>query len=179
MKYPFTFIYSRSTDKIKFSSTFDIFPDYFKLPWLFHVFQEHRCTLTAYVCSPIKKVYYTNKCQMVISGQQKNIKEISTLNDHLQQAGTFIWVSDFPTSVSLFVLSRTLLTVYHKTMPRWFICHITKIDSPFLSDNLVQVCITRAVSATKPEATAIGNSARWPLENNLNVWWAQVLCTEI
>jgi len=33
-----------------------------------------------------------------------------------------------------------------------------------------------------PEATAIGITARWPLENklnNLNVWWAQVLRTEV
>jgi len=28
---------------------------------------------------------------------------------------------------------------------------------------------TRAVPAMKPEATAIGRSATWPLENNLNV----------
>jgi len=31
----------------------------------------------------------------------------------------------------------------------------------------------------KPEATAIGITVRRPLENNLNVWWAQVLSTEI
>ena len=35
-----------------------------------------------------------------------------------------------------------------------------------------------AVPAVKPEATAIGIITRWPLENNLIVWWAQVLRTE-
>ena len=35
------------------------------------------------------------------------------------------------------------------------------------------------VPAMKPEATAIGNRARWPVENNLNVCWAQILRTEI
>ena len=41
---------------------------------------------------------------------------------------------------------------------------VTKLqtDSPWGST-------TGAVPATKPEATAIGRSARWPLENNLNV----------
>jgi len=31
---------------------------------------------------------------------------------------------------------------------------------------------TGAVLAMKPEATTIGRSAKWPLENNLNVRWA-------
>jgi len=36
----------------------------------------------------------------------------------------------------------------------------------------ITVQTTGAVPAMKPEATAIGRSARWPLENNLNVWSA-------
>ena len=42
---------------------------------------------------------------------------------------------------------------------------------------LMHVATTGAVPAMKPEATATGRSGRWPLENNLNVWWAQVLRT--
>ena len=38
---------------------------------------------------------------------------------------------------------------------------------------------TEAVPAMKPEATTIGISARWTLENNLDVSWVQVLRTEI
>ena len=37
---------------------------------------------------------------------------------------------------------------------------------------------TGTVPAMKPEATAVGITARWPLKNNLNVWWAQVMRTE-
>jgi len=44
-----------------------------------------------------------------------------------------------------------------------------------------ELCIqpARPLPATKLEATAIGIIARWPLENNLNVSWAQVLYTKI
>ena len=38
---------------------------------------------------------------------------------------------------------------------------------------------TGALPAIKPEATAIGIIARWPLEKNLNVSWAQVLHADI
>jgi len=34
---------------------------------------------------------------------------------------------------------------------------------------------TGALLAIKPEATTIGTIARWPLENNLDVWWAKLL----
>jgi len=47
------------------------------------------------------------------------------------------------------------------------------------SDNCVVIVDAWAQPAVKPEATAIGLIARWLLENNLNVRWAQVLRTEI
>jgi len=45
-------------------------------------------------------------------------------------------------------------------------------------DNFHSVRTTGALPAIEPEATAIGIIARWPLENNLNIRWAQVLHTE-
>ena len=45
--------------------------------------------------------------------------------------------------------------------------------------NIAIAATTGPVPTLKPEATAVGLTARWPLENNLNVWRAQVLRTEI
>jgi len=47
------------------------------------------------------------------------------------------------------------------------------------SGNVASGYQTGALLANKTEATGIVIIARWPLENNLNVWWAQVLHTEI
>jgi len=58
-----------------------------------------------------------------------------------------------------------------------FRCHYR---SSLIGDFKICRCVdTGAPAAIKPEATAIGIIARWPLENNLNVWWAHVVHTEI
>ena len=38
---------------------------------------------------------------------------------------------------------------------------------------------TGALPAIKPKVTTVGLIPRCPLENYLNIWWAQVLCTKI
>jgi len=43
----------------------------------------------------------------------------------------------------------------------------------------VPVSPTGALTAIKPEATTTVIITRWPLENNLNVWWVKVLHIEI
>jgi len=59
--------------------------------------------------------------------------------------------------------------------------HATVFYLLFYSSLLVSlVPPTGALPAIKPEATALGFIARWPLlENNLNLSWSQVLRTEI
>ena len=69
-------------------------------------------------------------------------------------------------------------TCCNSIQPLWHqICywHQTISDYRVLSMHASTV----ALLANKTEATSIVIIARWPLENNLNIWWAQVWQSEI
>jgi len=65
------------------------------------------------------------------------------------------------------------MTVLHNLSCVLCRVHVTDVDATKLVVYHSTVATTGALQAIKPEATAIGIIARWPLENNLNVWWAQ------
>ena len=62
------------------------------------------------------------------------------------------------------------------------ICHLTSslvFFKTVVKRNCVQSSYHRSSTGNETWSHRHRRSARWPLENNLNVWWAQVLHTEI